>query len=144
MDLDHARSTAVPQRNVQISGQTPGFHAGQAKRRARKAALKQAVERESVASLIRRRNTAVDGMLRRAEAWEFLGPNPLPHGLENLQRLRAALDEVAVIDARLRGVFEAGATSSPWLPAESAAFRRRLFSDLVKGRHSVATLPTSI
>ncbi len=115
------------------------------RRKTRRAGLRQSLARVTTFDLIRRRSAAVEQMLRRAEQWELLGTHPLPHGLESLERLRAALDHVAVIDARLRVVFETGtALSGRPQPRtdEAVAFRRRLFTDLAKARRDIAVLPT--
>lgn len=92
-----------------------------------------------VTALVRRRNTAAVLMRERADAWEGLGPQPLPHGLPVLDKLRASLDEVSVLDDELRQRFEAGVRKRPkQVPPEIAAFRRRLFADLRKGRRTVS------
>ncbi|MEW2219040.1 hypothetical protein AB0939_06940 [Streptomyces sp. NPDC006990] len=98
--------------------------------------------KRTTATLIRNRSAAADRMLQRAQQWELMGEDSLPHGLEVLVRLRAALDEVTTTDKVLRERFEAGTErgrqSMP--PGEIASFRRRIFTDLRKGRRTLTDL----
>ncbi|GAA4667998.1 hypothetical protein GCM10023324_19720 [Streptomyces youssoufiensis] len=52
-------------------------------------------------------------MLSRYALWQALGPNPLPRGRKALDRLRAHLDAVHVLDVELKRHYTAGALATP-------------------------------
>ncbi|MGP3978944.1 hypothetical protein ACTWQF_34010 [Streptomyces sp. 8N114] len=106
--------------------------------------MKTAARKRTTATLIRNRASAAAHLLQRAEQWDSMGEHALPHGIEVLNRLRSALDEVKALDAVLRQRFEAGAAASrDKHPAEEAAdFRRRLFAALRKGRLALEEIAT--
>lgn len=71
--------------------------------------------------------------------WEAKGPDPLPAAIIVLERLRAALASVAVLDAELNRRYLAGTRPRPdgAVPREEAAFRRRLLTSLKAGTRTV-------
>ncbi|MEV4334191.1 hypothetical protein AB0K02_27300 [Streptomyces sp. NPDC049597] len=71
--------------------------------------------------------------------WEAKGPDPLPAAIIVLERLRAALDSVAVLDTELNRRYLAGTRPRPdgAVPREEAAFRRRLLTALKAGTRTV-------
>ncbi|MGW7465324.1 hypothetical protein ACWGJT_11560 [Streptomyces xantholiticus] len=71
--------------------------------------------------------------------WETKGPDPPPAAITLLERLKAALDSVAVLDAELGRRYLAGTRPRPdgAVPREEAAFRRRLLTALKAGTRTV-------
>ncbi|MFI1177199.1 hypothetical protein [Streptomyces melanogenes] len=57
--------------------------------------------RQGTAALIHSRTVAADRMAGRYRRWQELGTQSLPTGINHLERLRYALDEMSVVDAEL-------------------------------------------
>ncbi|MEU2134736.1 hypothetical protein [Streptomyces sp. NPDC018352] len=82
---------------------------------------------------------AADRMRTLYSQWEAKGPDPLPAAITLLERLRAALDSVAVLDTELNRRYLAGTRSRSASAAlrEEAAIRRGLLTTLKSGTRTV-------
>jgi hypothetical protein len=111
-------------------------------RRRRRTMLRRTAAGRPVSWLVKERSKEAGLMLSRYDAWQALGPDPLPQARKTLDRLRFHLDAVHVLDAELKRRYAAGAAASPVGITErrAAAFRRRLFTDLTAGRRCVDEL----
>jgi hypothetical protein len=108
----------------------------------RRGGLRRSAAGLRTAQLIRDRTEAAAVLLDHHRRWTALGADPLPAGIKALERLRAALDDVAVLDAELGRRYLAGTRAVRPLDAapEAAAFRRRLLAGLRTGRRTVASV----
>jgi hypothetical protein len=104
--------------------------------------LRRTAAGRTVPWLIKERSKEAGLMLSRYDAWQALGPDPLPRGRKTLDQLRFHLDAVHVLDTELKRRYAAGAAASPVGITErrAAASRRRLFTDLTAGRRCIDEL----
>ncbi|MET8537957.1 hypothetical protein ABZV67_41100 [Streptomyces sp. NPDC005065] len=127
---------------TRIAAQGAECEACYQRRRARSAhrtRLRRGAAGQPTGRLIADRAQAADRMRTLYRKWEALGPDPLPAAITLLERLRAALDSVAVLDTELNRRYLAGTRprSASAVPREEAAFRRRLLTTLKLGTRTV-------
>ncbi|MER7001133.1 hypothetical protein [Streptomyces sp. NPDC000410] len=108
-------------------------------RSARRTRLRRNAAGQPTGRLIADRDRAADRMRTLHREWEAKGPAPLPAAITLLERLRAALDSVAVLDTELGRRYLAGTRPGPdgAVPREEVAFRRRLLMALESGTRTV-------
>lgn len=108
-------------------------------RNARRTRLRRDAAGQPTGRLIADRAQASDRMRTLHRKWEAKGPDPLPAAITLLERLRAALDSVAVLDTELNRRYLAGTRprAAGAVPREEAAFRRRLLTALKAGTRTV-------
>ncbi|MER7000517.1 hypothetical protein [Streptomyces sp. NPDC000410] len=108
-------------------------------RNARRTRLRRNAVGQPTGRLIADRYRAADRMRTLHRTWEAKGPDPLPAAITLLERLRAALDSVAVLDTELGRRYLTGTRPGPdgAVPREQTAFRRRLLTALKSGTRTV-------
>ncbi|WP_344570824.1 hypothetical protein [Streptomyces axinellae] len=100
--------------------------------------------KRTTATLIRNRSAAADRTLQRAQQWELMGEHP-PRTVWKFWRGYAqhwtrSPPSTKVLRERFEAGTERGRQARP--PGEIASFRRRVFTDLRKGRRTLTDLAT--